>query len=312
MSKVHEALKRVDGVAGTEASSSMPATNGAPAALPYPPGSSYGEPRSPAAERMSEIRPNFSVLQLPAPEWRGQDASELDKVPIHEVTPNSNGRLVYHTNPNSAAADRFRYLRMRLREIWRTGKLKTLLITSPLPQDGKSMIAINLATALAERGTRKLLLVDADMHHSSITHDLGLNDQPGLAESLENEINPLSCVRRIEPLGWYLLPAGRPVASCTELLQTEALPATLRKLTPHFDWIIIDSPPVIPITDPLSFIQYVDGVLLVARAGQTSKQAIEDSIALLGRKRIIGLALNVVKGLPRPYSEYCYPKRANS
>src|SRR5215467_10939003 len=88
-------------------------------------------------------------------------------------------RIVFHTDPKGPGADRFRLLRMRLRERAKTHKLKTLLITSPLPHDGKSTVSLNLATALAEGGKRTVLLVEADLHHAQILEQFGLEASDG-------------------------------------------------------------------------------------------------------------------------------------
>jgi Mrp family chromosome partitioning ATPase len=117
-------------------------------------------------------------------------------------------------------------------------------------------------------------------------------------------LNPLSVLRRLEPLGWYLLPAGEPRSNPTELLQTEAFAVVLQTLSQHFDWILIDSPPVIPLTDALSLARQANATLLVAREGRTPREAIEKAIAVLGRQRVLGIVLNAVEGLDRVYSGY--------
>jgi capsular exopolysaccharide synthesis family protein len=233
-----------------------------------------------------------------------EKAIQLDQISVEEVQVHPGSRIVMHTDPRSAGADRFRFLRMCLRELWNAGKLKTLQITSPLPQDGKSTIALNLATALAEGGKRTVLLIEADLHRPTLTEQLGLEKRAGLADCLEGSVNPVSALRRIEPLSWYLLPAGEPRSDPTELLQTEAFAGVLQKLSPHFDWILIDSPPVIPLTDALSLARQTNATLLVAREGRTPREAIEKAIAVLGRQRVLGIVLNAVEGLDRMYSGY--------
>jgi len=214
-------------------------------------------------------------------------------------------RLVCYTDPRSQAADRYRFLRMRLKEYGRTGKLKKLLISSPLPHDGKSTVVLNLATALAERGKRTVLVVEADLHHSSYSENLKLRNWAGLTECLvDDATSPLSAIRRIEPLGWYLLPAGEPRRNPTELLQTPAFGHIMEQLSPCFDWILIDSPPVIPLTDPLSLQQHADASLLVVRAGKTPREAVEQAIALLGKKNILGIVLNGVETRDHLYYQY--------
>jgi capsular exopolysaccharide synthesis family protein len=252
----------------------------------------------------SEPTTTSSLSSVEAAPEEIEKAFQLQQIPTQEVQVHPGSRIIVHTDPRSPGADRFRFLRMCLRELWNAGKLKSLLITSPLPQDGKSTIALNLATALAEGGTRTVLLIEADLHHPTLSEQLGLDNRAGLADCLEGSLNPFSALRRLEPLGWYLLPAGEPRSNPTELLQTEAFAGVLQKLSPHFDWILIDSPPVIPLTDALSLARQANATLLVAREGRTPGDAIEKAIAVLGRQRILGIVLNAVEGLDRLYSGY--------
>ncbi len=128
-------------------------------------------------------------------------------------------------------------------------KLRSILITSPLPGDGKSTVALNLATALAENGKRSVLLIEADLHHPTLVQRLGISPRPGLAECLEEGHDPLLALQRLETLQWYLMQAGNPHGNRTELLQSEGTAALLQTLAPRFDWILIDAPPVAPLSD---------------------------------------------------------------
>jgi capsular exopolysaccharide synthesis family protein len=237
---------------------------------------------------------------------------EPKQLRVEEAQVKHFGRIVFHTDPAGAAADRFRLLRMRLRDCWTAGKLKSVLVTSPLPGEGKSTTALNLATALAEERTRTVLLLDGDLHRGSLNNQLALKPHIGLAECLQNRLNPLSAIRRIEPFGWYFLSAGNLNGGTpTELLQPQELSTLFQKLTSQFDWIVVDSPPVLPLSDAVALRQHIDGTLLVARAGSTSAKHVEDAIALLGRKHIIGLILNGIENLDRPYSAYYNYHRDN-
>jgi capsular exopolysaccharide synthesis family protein len=239
--------------------------------------------------------------------------SEFQRIPVEDVHIRPESRIVYHTKPFSAGADRFRFLRLRLQNLWNAGKLRRLLVTSPLPQDGKSTIAMNLATALAEGGKRTVLLIEADLHHPSVTQRLGLKNRPGLAECLESDLNPVSAIRRLAPLGWYLLPAGEAGRSNpTELLQSEAFAGIMQVLSPNFDWILFDSPPVGALTDALSLAGHADASLLVVRAGRTPREDVEQAIELLTPQRVLGVILNGADQLNRLYSKYSayYGKKA--
>jgi capsular exopolysaccharide synthesis family protein len=232
--------------------------------------------------------------------------AELQGVPIVQADIQPSCRAVFHTDPHTLGSDRFRLLRIHLRAHWNAGKLKTLLITSPLPHDGKTTIAINLATALSEQGMLRVLLVEADLHRPSLTVQLGLNAWNGLTDCLDGGLNAMSGIRRLEPLGWYLLPAGEPRQNPTELLQSAAFQDLLEKMLPHFDWILIDSPPVIPLTDAITLRQHTDATLLVVRAGKTPQDNIEEAIRLVGKPNILGIVLNCVGGLDHIYSRYGY------
>jgi capsular exopolysaccharide synthesis family protein len=236
----------------------------------------------------------------------GTKTPELTNVPLETIQLQPTTRIAYHTEPQSASADRFRLLRMRLREIQSAKKIRSILITSPLPHDGKSTMALNLATVLAERGRRAVLVVEGDLHRPTLTQQLGLKHGPGLAECLVNQSDPMSAIRRIEPLGWYFLPAGTSLQNSTELLQTEALPCLLKQLSSVFEWILIDSPPVVPLADTLSLANSADASLLVAKAGYTPRRAVDEAIMLLGKQRVLGIILNGVEGLDRYYSGYGY------
>ena len=116
----------------------------------------------------------------------------LQNIPVTQVHLEAASRLVFHTDPQSPGAERFRLLRMRLRERSKARKLKTLLITSPLPHDGKSTVTLNLATALAEQGKKSVLLVEGDLHHSQILPQLGLGVSAGFGECLDRQLDPIA------------------------------------------------------------------------------------------------------------------------
>lgn len=232
-----------------------------------------------------------------APPW-------LHHVPIENVKWTAHSRVAVLTDPHSASADRFRFLRMRLREFRELAKLRSLVITSPTPEDGKSTVALSLATILAEGGDQSVLLIEADLHHPSLMRTLNLPPRIGLAECLENGVAPLEQLLRVEPLGLYLLSAGEARGNPTELLQSDALPAVMKQVTSHFDWVIVDTPPALPLTDALLISRQADAVLLVARAGRTKREALEETVKLIGQRHVVGIILNGAEGLTRLYSQY--------
>jgi Mrp family chromosome partitioning ATPase len=222
---------------------------------------------------------------------------------VSPVPPES--RVVVYNDPRSAGADRFRLALMRLTSIQASRKLKSLLITSPLPEDGKSTVALNLATGLSEEGKRPVLLLEADVHRPVLVKKLGLKPWPGLTERYKRGSDPKLAIRRIDPLGFYLLPAGQPMEDGSSLLRSNFTSQLIKGLSSgSFSWVLIDSPPTTPIADILVLRAQADATLLVARAGQTPREAIEESTRNLGRDHILGIILNGVEGINRAYSKY--------
>jgi capsular exopolysaccharide synthesis family protein len=243
-------------------------------------------------------------VPIGVPSERAEATTGLQGVSIEQVELKRLTRVSLITDPRGAGADRLRFLRMRLLEFRNQKDRRCLLVTSPLPQDGKSTTALNVASVLADAGKRTVLLIDADLHHSAVTEQLGFESRSGLSECLQAGLGPMSAVLRLEPLAFCFLPAGKPDGNPTELLQSAALPAVIAALSAQFDWIVIDSPPVAPFTDALTLKKEVDGTLLVVRAGQTPSASVEEAITLLGREHLFGIVLNAVEGLDRLYSKY--------
>ena len=233
-----------------------------------------------------------------------QKAFSLNQVPVVEIQIEPSARVVMHSDPHSPGADRFRFLRMGLRERWKAGGLKRLLITSPLPGDGKSTVALNLATTLAEHGKRSVLLIEGDLYHPTLAEVLGIPDCDGLADCLEDRLDPFLALRRVEPLSWYFLPAGKSKNNPTELLQSERINEIMLKLSAYFDWILVDSPPIVPLSDASLLLKHTDASLLVVRADSTPRESVEDALALIGPKHALGIILNAAEGLNRVYSKY--------
>lgn len=234
----------------------------------------------------------------------GEDKVDIQQIPVETVQLRPETRIVAHTDPRGCAADRLRFLRLRLNEVWNPEKVKKLLITSPLPHDGKSTVALNLAVTLADEGNRTVLLIEGDLHRATLSKELGLTGRPGVAECLESGSDPCSLVRRIEPIGCYFLPAGQPRSNPSELLQRPVLSTMMESVSRHFDWILIDSPPVAPLTDALSWKERADATLVIVRAGHTPAHATEEALNLLGRKHVFAIILNGVEGLDRVYKKY--------
>jgi len=189
------------------------------------------------------------------------------------------------------------------------GKLpKVLLITSALPKDGKSTIALNLASSLAERGKQKVLLLEADLHRPSLLTNLSLERMPGLTEVLQGAKEPMSVIHRIDPLDFYLLAAGRLPDNPVELFQSERFHELLQGFRASFDCIMLDCPPAFPLADVVALKAHADGVLVVARAGATPREAVRETLEMFKPEQVLGVILNAQEQVDQLYAKYDYRK----
>jgi capsular exopolysaccharide synthesis family protein len=235
-------------------------------------------------------------------------ADQLLSAPSIQAHMGAESRIVVYSNPRSPWAERFRLIRMALRNN-AGGKLpKVLLVTSPLPRDGKSTVALNLATSLAENGKVKVALVECDLHRPTLSSNLGLERMTGLSEVLHAQAELPEAVRRVEPLSFYLLPSGRPPDNPAELLQSERFHNVLRDLKNAFDCVLIDCPPAFPLADVVVLKAHADGVLLVARAGTTPREAVEETMQVFKPGHVVGMVLNAADAVNQLYQSYYYRK----
>lgn len=205
----------------------------------------------------------------------------------------------------SPTAEAIRLLTVRLRDMRRTRPLKKVVITSTIPREGKSTIASNLACALARRTEERVLLVEGDVRRPVVSRIFGFDQHPGLCDLLRNE-KPLSdCAFRLDEACLWVLPAGNTAGSNPlELLQAQKLTAVMDQLSTSFDWIIIDSPPILPMADTSIWMRLSDGVLLVTRQGVTEKKQLKKGLEALEPNKVLGALLNGSKA--SPYSKYYY------
>jgi capsular exopolysaccharide synthesis family protein len=204
-------------------------------------------------------------------------------------------RLVCFTDSESLAAENFRFLGIRLQHLRRERALKKVLITSTIPQEGKSMVSANLACTLARRTQQRTLLVEGDVRRPALSRMFGLEAIPGLCECLQGTRDLMKSVYHLEGPGLWFLPAGNASTNPLEFLQSASLSTMMDPLTGWFDWIVIDSPPVMPLADTSLWMRLADGILLVVRQGVTEKRQLERGLEAIERKKLIGTVLNGAK-----------------
>lgn len=229
---------------------------------------------------------------------------KLDSVPMAKAQLGNNTGIFFYSEPHGLAAERYRLLRVGLRNFRAQAELKTILITSPGAREGKSTVALNLVASLAEKGKESVLLLEADLRRPTLSSELGLKLPSGLTQCTRSELGLCSVTWRVEPLGFYFVPAGKPTSNPTELLNSEWFSQGLQKLASCFDWVVIDSPPVVPVADTLSLRDYADATMVVVRAGDTQQASIDEAMRVLGPDNVLGIILNGVQGLERRYNDY--------
>jgi capsular exopolysaccharide synthesis family protein len=217
------------------------------------------------------------------------DLSQFQSLPVSLPR---DSKLICLTAPESLGAEKFRFLGVRLRHLQHTRSLKKLLITSSIPEEGKSTVSANLATILARKQQPKILLVDGDLRRPSLSKQFGLAKLPGLSEWLRGEPRPITHIYRLEGPNLWFLPAGRPPENPLELMQAGRLSRLMEQLAGWFDWIIIDSPPVLPLADTSVWARLVDGILLVTREGTTKKRQLQSGLQALEQSKLLGAVVN--------------------
>ena len=172
------------------------------------------------------------------------------------------------------------------------------------------MVASNTACTLALNKQEKVLLIDGDFRRPSLLQKFGIEAHDGLSEWLQQERVDLPGIYHLEGPGLWLLPAGPASNKALELLQSAKLPALLEKLGTLFDWIVIDSPPILPLADSSVWARLVDGILLVTRRGTTERRQLLRGVEAIEPKKLIGALLNCSTG--SAHSDYYYYKPSNS
>ena len=187
-------------------------------------------------------------------------------------------------NPDSSAGgpEQFRTLRSRLYQMRSNQPLRTLLVTSSIPTEGKTFVTNNLAQAIIRQPDRRALIIDADLRRSRLHVPLGAPSSPGLTDYLRGTADIISIIQQGQEENLCFIPGGDEVANPSELIANGRMKVLLDRLSPIFDWIILDSPPCLLVADASILADHCDGVLLVTRAGVTP--------ALRPKERMSGVA----------------------
>jgi len=233
---------------------------------------------------------------------RPELVSELSAVPPDGV----DEHLVSLLTPTSFEAEQYRALRHMVEQMHKTSGLSIVAISSPAVGDGKTTTAINLAGALAQAPEARVLLVDADLRRSSVGDHLGLgaSGRRGLVDAILAPGLSLDDVgRHRPPFNLSVLPAGRRLAAPYELLKSARLGELLEEARRRYDYIVLDTPPLVPFPDCRVIGKWVDGFLVVVAAHKTPRKLLEEALSVMDPAKIVGLVFN---GDDRQFSGYYY------
>jgi len=270
--------------------------------------------------------PVLSDFQVAEPD-RVPIPSDSDAEPIVKANIEIDGMTRHAWTPSIASlptlADRgtsveqFRALRSHIYQARFEAPLKTILIASGMPSEGKSFVAANLAMSLARNSTHNILLIDGDLRRPSLHTLLGAPNSVGLSDFLEGKAGVSDILQRDQDHGkgedgstknaanLTLITSGNSTDHSTELVAGKRMKELIMSVSPNFDWIIIDAPPVLAASDAVEISRAVDAVLLIARGASTPYEVAQHAQAAFGNSRILGFVLNNVKDAPKTGS-YSY------
>lgn len=300
MSRIHEALLK--------AQQDRAVLLHEPAAAPAEPARTESNESSPAPIPVSSFTLNTSVVVTPHDEvLRYEDLIARCAHPQWRPAPSEN--VFLNAESTSHEAEQFRTLRSRLYQLRANQPLHTLLITSSLPAEGKTFMTNNLAQSFVLKQDCRVLLIDADLRRSRLHIPLGAPVAPGLTDYLRGDAGELAVIQHGQKGNLCLISGGNQVADPSELLSNGRLKGLIDRMKNIFDWIILDSPPCLPVADSSSLADICDGVLLVVRAGSTPAEVAQKTCKQLETKNVIGVVLNAVEkkhSSSNYYGEYGY------
>ncbi len=215
----------------------------------------------------------------------------LQQFPATQISLPANSKLVCFSQSDSLAAEKFRFLATRLRHLQQKRALKRIVITSSVPAEGKTMVAANLACALAS-GKQHVLLVEGDLRRPTLARQFGLEEAPGLSQLLQGEGDDFNNILHLESQGFCILPAGNLPTNPPELMEAGRLGAYMNSATAGFDWVVIDAPPMLPLADTTIWMRLADAILLVTRPGVTTKSQLQRTLEAIEQSKLLGAVLN--------------------
>ena len=247
-----------------------------------------------------------AVVEPPIEPFERHERLEDEEEPrFHAFNAKHMEKLIVSPTMSPSLREHYRRLGAMLHHAQAESGLKTLMLSSALPAEGKTLTATNIALTLSESYERRVLLIDADLRRPSLHDIFQLPKVFGLNEALtsvpERRVSLIQVSRLLS-----LLPAGTPHPDPMSMLTSDRMKRLLAEATAAFDWVIIDTPPVGILTDAKLLSNMVGAALLVIRAGKTPAAMVQKAVDALGRNRIMGVVLNQAEPRHGRRSDYYY------
>jgi protein-tyrosine kinase len=305
MSRIHEALKKAEQERAASQGGQPQSSFTSPAVLDSVVASVIAEEKPPfaAAAAASSGAPFTSM-----PSFTGSFSLDalLARCPQVEWQPDPKTMLFFNGDDNARGTEEFRTLRSRLYHTREKMTLKKILVTSALPKEGKSFTSSNLAQVLVRQHGRRVLLIDADLRAPRLHLMLGTASSPGLSDYLQGTSDEFAIMQRGPMENLFFIPSGNQISDAAELVANGKLKNLLQKVEPLFDWIIIDSPPAVPVSDASILSKSCDGVVMVVRSNATPIDMARRAREEFPEEALVGVVLNCTDGETTPYSRYYY------
>lgn len=303
MSRIHDALKKAE----QERAAAGAVGVGALEEPPEPVETAKTVP-PPALPEVETERSSSAMRPMPA--FQGGTAVTLESwvstCPTAPWKPDRETVLFADPGSRQIGAEEFRTLRTHLSQMREKLPLQTVLVTSALPAEGKTFVAANLAQVFVQQRGKRALLIDGDLRLSRLHAMLGTTCSPGLSDYLRGKAEVSEVIQRGTPDNLFFIPGGEPVTNPVELIGNGRLKGLLHRLAPLFDWIVIDSPPCVPLSDASVLADLCDGVLMVVLAGETPYDMAQKGGQQFREKRLLGVVLNHVSPQMSYSAHYYY------
>lgn len=215
-----------------------------------------------------------------------------ESAPVIQANVSHEDRIPVLSSTSSFACEQFRLLATRLEQLQQTRAFKSILLTSSVAQEGKSLLTLNLAMSLAHGARQKVLIVDADLRKPGICRTLRFDDRPGIREWYQTNRPVTDFICRVDGIKVWVLPAGQAAVDTLGLLKSPRMSGLLASMSAAFDWVLIDSPPLLPIADAEVISSITDGTIIVVRRDMSPKSALKQALERVAPSKVIGLLLN--------------------